>query len=157
MNSPSRPPLALAVLIAFGVVLAQALLVPLFAAPAANLAPRDLPVVVAGPAPAAHAMAGQLRQAEPGAFEVTTVPDAAAAEAALRDRDAYAAFVIGTDRRHAATPPAAAARSSPSSSARPRPRSAAPPASRCRSSTSCRARPTTRAAAASRPGSCPSR
>jgi hypothetical protein len=94
MNSPSRPPLALAVLIAFGVVLAQALLVPLFAAPAANLAPRDLPVVVAGPAPAAQAMAGQLRQAEPGAFEVTTVPDAAAAEAALRDRDAYAAFVI---------------------------------------------------------------
>ena len=85
MNSSSRPPLALAVLIAFGVVLAQALLVPLFAAPAANLAPRDLPVVVAGPAPAADAMAGQLRQAEPGAFQVTTVPDAAAATTRMTD------------------------------------------------------------------------
>src|SRR5690606_4002943 len=31
----------------------------------------------------------------PGAFEVTVVPDAAAAGAALRDRSAYAAFIVG--------------------------------------------------------------
>jgi hypothetical protein len=90
----SQRPLALAVLIAVGVVLAQALLIPLFAAPAANLAPRDLPVVVAGPAPAVEAVASRLKAAEPDAFEITAMPDAGAADAALRDRDAYAAFVV---------------------------------------------------------------
>jgi hypothetical protein len=90
-------PLALAALIAVAVVVVQALLVPLFAGPAANLAPRDLPIVVAGPAPAANALAERLRAERPGAFEVTTVADAAAADRALRDRDAYAAFVVGPD------------------------------------------------------------
>jgi hypothetical protein len=90
-------PLALAVLIAVGVVFAQALLVPLFAAPAANLAPRDLPIAVAGPAPAVEALSQRLGSAEPGAFEITAVPDAAAADAALRDREAYAAFILGAD------------------------------------------------------------
>jgi hypothetical protein len=69
----------------------------MFAWPAANLAPRDLPVVVAGPAPAANEVAGRLASTEPGAFAVSTVPDAAAADAALRDRQAYAAFVVGPD------------------------------------------------------------
>jgi hypothetical protein len=87
--------LGLAALIAVGVVFVQALLVPLFAWPAANLAPRDLPVVVAGPAPAAASLADRLAAADPGAFEVTTVADEAAADNALRDRDAYAAFVVG--------------------------------------------------------------
>jgi hypothetical protein len=91
-----RPnPLAVAVLIAFGVVFAQALLVPLFAAPAANLAPRDLPVVVAGPAPAAQQVADRLSGAEPGAFEITTVATAEEADAILRAHEAYAAFVVG--------------------------------------------------------------
>lgn len=89
------PAAALAVIIATGVVLVQALLVPLFAAPAANLAPRDLPVVVAGPATAAGTLADRLATVQPGAFEVTTVADAAAADDALRDRKAYAAFVVG--------------------------------------------------------------
>jgi hypothetical protein len=83
-----------ALLVAVGVVIIQALLVPLFAEPAAKTAPRDVPVVVAGPAPAAQALAGRLRSAHPGAFAVTAVPDMPAADAALRDRSAYAAFVI---------------------------------------------------------------
>jgi hypothetical protein len=90
-------PLALAALIAVAVVVVQALLVPLFAGPAANLAPRDLPIVVAGPAPAANALAERLRTERPGAFEVATVADAGAADRALRDRDAYAAFVVDPD------------------------------------------------------------
>jgi len=90
-------PLALAALVAVAVVFVQALLVPLFAGPAANLAPRDLPVVVAGPASAANAVAERLRAERPGAFEVTTVADAGAADQALRDREAYAAFVVGPD------------------------------------------------------------
>ncbi|SDZ15936.1 hypothetical protein SAMN05421684_3118 [Asanoa ishikariensis] len=91
MPRQARPPLLIAVLIGVGIVVAQALLVPLFAGPAANLGPRDLPVVVAGPAPAADALAAHL---PPGAFEVTRVPDAAAADALLRDNQAYAAFVL---------------------------------------------------------------
>lgn len=103
-----RPsPAALALVIAVGVVALQALLVPLFSAPAAHLEPRDLPVVVAGPAPAAQGFAGQLQSARPGAFEVTTLADAAAADEALRDRDAYAAFVVGPDGLTLHTAPAA--------------------------------------------------
>ncbi|MEV4618059.1 hypothetical protein AB0J74_04975 [Asanoa sp. NPDC049573] len=92
MPRQGRPPLLIAVLIGVGIVVAQALLVPLFAAPAANLGPRDLPVVVAGPAPAAESLVAHL---PPGAFEITRAPDAAAADALLRDHQAYAAFVIG--------------------------------------------------------------
>jgi hypothetical protein len=86
-----KPPILIATLLALGIVLLQALLVPLFAAPATHLEPRDLPVVVAGP----PAFAQQLSSAKPGAFEVTTVPDAATADQALRDRTAYAAFIVG--------------------------------------------------------------
>ncbi|MBF9129759.1 ABC transporter permease [Plantactinospora sp. S1510] len=92
-----RPPYAVAVLVAVGVVLLQSLLVPLFAGPAANLEPRDLPVVVAGPAPATDVLVRQLTATAPGAFEVIRLPDGTAADQALRDRDAYAAFVIGPD------------------------------------------------------------
>jgi hypothetical protein len=88
------PPLIQAGLLATGVVLLQALLVLWFAWPAKNTAPRDLPVVVAGPAPAATAVADRLRAERPGAFDISTVADATAADQALRDRDAYAAFVI---------------------------------------------------------------
>lgn len=94
-RSPS--PLVVAVLIAVAVVGLQALLVPLFAAPAANIEPRDLPVIVAGPDQAVAGFSKQLESARPGAFEITTVPDATAADAALRDREAYAAFVVGAD------------------------------------------------------------
>src|SRR5438477_332189 len=83
-----------AVLLAVGVVVVQGLLILWFAWPAANLAPRDLPVVVAGPAPVATAVAGRMQQAVPGGFKITMAPDAAAADQALRDRTAYAAFII---------------------------------------------------------------
>lgn len=89
--------LRIAIAIAAGIVLAQALLVPLFAAPATHLEPRDLPVVVAGPPAPAQQLASALSSAKPGAFEVSIVPDAAAADQALRDRKAYAAFIAGAD------------------------------------------------------------
>jgi hypothetical protein len=90
-------PVLVATLVAVAVVVLQALLVAWFAWPAKNLAPRDLPVVVAGPAPATAALADQLRAQEPGAFDVRTVPDAGTADDALRHREAYAAFVVGPD------------------------------------------------------------
>ncbi|MEV0328418.1 hypothetical protein AB0H63_18520 [Micromonospora echinospora] len=103
----ARSPLMLALLVAGLVVGVQALLVPLFAAPAANLAPRDLPVVVAGPAPAVDDVVARLAAARPGGFAVTTRPDAAAADEALRDREAYAALVVGPDGLALHTAPAA--------------------------------------------------
>ncbi|MET8906702.1 hypothetical protein [Micromonospora sp. NPDC004551] len=102
-----RSPWLLAALLVVLAVVVQALLVPLFAAPAAHLAPRDLPVVVAGPAPATAELAGRLAAARPGGFAVTTLPDAAAADRALRDREAYAAFVVGPDGVALHTAPAA--------------------------------------------------
>jgi hypothetical protein len=85
-----RNAITLGVLIAVAVVALQALLVPLFAAPAANMAPRDLPIAVAGP----PAVAAQLEAGHPGAFRVTTVDSATAADAAIRNRDVYGAIVV---------------------------------------------------------------
>jgi hypothetical protein len=95
--SRSTSPVVRAVAVGVIVVALQALMVALFAWPATRLEPRDLPVLVAGPAPAAQAFAGRLATVQPGAFDLTTVPDAATADQQLRDRDAYAAFVLGPD------------------------------------------------------------
>jgi hypothetical protein len=90
-------PVLLAGLVVVAVVLLQALLVTWFAWPAKNTAPRDLPVLVAGPAQATATLVDGLRTERPGAFDVGTVPDAATADAALRARRAYAALVVDRD------------------------------------------------------------
>jgi hypothetical protein len=89
-----RRTLSVAVAVAVAVVALQALLVPLFAGPAARLAPRDLPIAVAGPPAAASGVANGLAAAHPGAFDVRRVADAAAADAAIRDRQVYGAIVL---------------------------------------------------------------
>src|SRR5215207_1927639 len=83
-----RPPLAAIFAVPFVVALALSL----FTCPAAELAPRDLPVGVAGPASAARAIQARLAPRE-GAFEVHRYRDAAAARAAIGDREVYGAFV----------------------------------------------------------------
>jgi hypothetical protein len=88
--SPAQRAIGVAIL----VVALQALMVTAFAWPAASTRPRDLPVVVAGPASAAEALARRLDAAEPGAFDVTAVADADAADQRLRNRQAYGAFVL---------------------------------------------------------------
>ncbi|WP_306204789.1 hypothetical protein [Actinoplanes sp. RD1] len=85
-------PLPLALLIAVAVVALQALLVPLFAGPASHLAPRDLPLAVAGPQPAAEQIVARLEAGRPGAFDLEIVPDG---DAAIRDHEAYGAIVVG--------------------------------------------------------------
>ncbi len=95
--SKTPSPAVRAVGIAIGISVLLGALVSWFAWPAKELEPRDLPVVVAGPAPATAAISQQLASALPGAFEVTTAADAAAADQALREREAYAAFVVGAD------------------------------------------------------------
>jgi hypothetical protein len=72
----------------------QVVLVPLFAAPAANIAPRDLPILVAGQPQATAGLTAALQGAEPGALKIIQRPDAAAADRALRNREAYAALVV---------------------------------------------------------------
>ncbi|MGW8761351.1 ABC transporter permease [Streptomyces sp. NPDC055815] len=81
----------LAVLLLIPVVAALALAV--FAWPAARIAPRDLPIGVAGPAAAADAVEKQLGRHE-GAFEIHRYADGGAARAAIEDRDVYGAVVI---------------------------------------------------------------
>ncbi|MBB5870571.1 hypothetical protein F4553_003950 [Allocatelliglobosispora scoriae] len=90
MNQKS---LRTAAALAVGLVVVQALLVPLFAAPAANIAPHDVPIAVAGPAAAVDPLAAQLANHD-GAFEVTKLADGVAADQAIRDREVYAAFVV---------------------------------------------------------------
>ena len=94
MRKPTPTPLTLGVLIAIVVVTLQALLVPLFAGPAANLAPRDLPIAVAGPPPATAQLAARLDAGHPGAFEVKAVADVAAADEAIKTRQVYGAIVL---------------------------------------------------------------
>jgi hypothetical protein len=92
MRHPSS--LKLGIVLAIAVVALQALLVPLFAGPATHIGPRDLPIAVAGPPPAATGLAGQVTGQHPGAFDVRVLPDAAAADAAIKDREVYAAIVL---------------------------------------------------------------
>src|SRR5689334_15340290 len=87
-------PFGLGVVLAIAVVTLQALLVPLFAGPAAHLEPRDLPIALAGPPSATAAWKAKLVAAHPGAFDIRTVPDAASADEGIRDRSVYGAIVL---------------------------------------------------------------
>jgi hypothetical protein len=78
-----------------GLTALLALLVVAFAWPATQLAPRSLPIVVAGPAEATAQVSAALGQAAPGGFAVTAVTDEAAARAAIENREAYGAIVVG--------------------------------------------------------------
>lgn len=71
-----------------------ALVVILFAWPAARLAPRDLPVGVAGPSPATDAIAADL---DAHGFDVHHYASLADARAAIEDRDVYGALVAAPD------------------------------------------------------------
>lgn len=82
--------------VVFGLIVAalQAVMVLAFAWPAANMAPRDVPLVVAGPQPAAAAVTDQINRQHPGAFSITQVADEATARKALTGRTAYGAIVV---------------------------------------------------------------
>jgi hypothetical protein len=84
MNEHKRRPLAGILL----VPLAAAIVLTLFAWPAARMEPRDLPLGVAGP----PAMEQQLR-AQDGKFDVHRYADEADARAAIEDREVYGAYV----------------------------------------------------------------
>jgi hypothetical protein len=78
-----------------GVAVLVGVLTCLYGWTVTSLRPYDLPVLAAGPAGPARALAEQLSTTEPGALRVRVVADGDAADRALRAREAYAAFVIG--------------------------------------------------------------
>lgn len=75
----------------------------LFAWPAARLAPHDIPVVVAGPAPAAQAITAALAQAQPGGFVVTSVATRDEAVRSVTEQNAYAGVVVTATGREVLT------------------------------------------------------
>lgn len=81
--------------VSLGLTALLCLLVTAFAWPATQLAPRSLPIVVAGPAEATSQVTAALEKAVPGGFAVTPVADEAAARAAIEGRDAYGGVVLG--------------------------------------------------------------
>jgi hypothetical protein len=89
MSSRNRHVIAVVVLVP---VLA-ALALWAFAWPASRVAPRDLPLGVAGPPAAAAQVEKQLERHE-GAFEIHRYADEAAARDAIKDRSVYGAVVV---------------------------------------------------------------
>ena len=79
-----RPPL-IAVITLLTAVLTVFLIA--FAWPSARSEPRNVPLAVAGPAPAVAQIEAGLEQAMPGGFEITAVPDRQAAVQRIEDRD----------------------------------------------------------------------
>ncbi|GAA2392752.1 hypothetical protein GCM10010420_16750 [Streptomyces glaucosporus] len=90
---PAPPPARGIVLIAVLVPVIAALALWAFAWPAARLAPRDLPVGVAGPAAATAPLERSLA-ARGGAFEVHRYAGEAAAREAIENREVYGAVVV---------------------------------------------------------------
>lgn len=80
--------------IALGLSVVIGVLVTAFVWPSSEIAPRDVPIAVAGPAEAVEAVSQQLDQAVPDGFAVTAVGSDAEARAAIEDRDVYGAIVL---------------------------------------------------------------
>jgi cobalamin biosynthesis protein CobD/CbiB len=89
-----RPP-ARALVLALVAAAFQVVVVAANVWPASRTAPRDVPVVVAGPQRSATAVALRIETASPGAFRVERLPDEEAARQALTDRRVYGAIVVG--------------------------------------------------------------
>ncbi|MCP9954582.1 hypothetical protein LUX33_43470 [Actinomadura madurae] len=77
--------------VAVAAAVLQLIMIIAFSWPAARTEPRDVPIVVTGPQ--GGMVADRLDRERPGAFDVRTRPDEAAARAALQDREAYGAIV----------------------------------------------------------------
>ncbi|TCO34119.1 hypothetical protein EV652_102184 [Kribbella steppae] len=90
-DNRQRPPLV--VVITLLTALLTVLLIA-FAWPAARSEPRDVPLAVVGPAPAVAQVEKGLEQAMPGGFELSAVPDRAAAVQKIEDREVYGAIVL---------------------------------------------------------------
>jgi hypothetical protein len=95
MSSRQGHTLARAAAVALAAIAVQFTLVTAYAWPAARLAPRHLPLAVAGPPVAVKAVAGELTRAHPGAFRIIEAGGEAAARGDITGRRAYGAIVVG--------------------------------------------------------------
>lgn len=80
--------------IALGLSVVIGVLVTAFVWPSSEIAPRDVPIAVAGPPEAADTVAQQLEQAVPDGFAVTTVASEDEARQAIEDREVYGAVLL---------------------------------------------------------------
>ncbi len=85
---------ARAVTVALAAIVIQFLLVTAYMWSSARLAPRDLPIDVAGPRPAVTAVTRQITRADPGAFRITSTSPAGARRD-ITSRRAYGAIIVG--------------------------------------------------------------
>ena len=67
-----------------------------FAWPSVRSSVHDVPIAVAGPAAAVTPVSSALRGRLPGGFAITEVPDTAAAEGLIRDREVYGAIDLSS-------------------------------------------------------------
>jgi hypothetical protein len=75
---------------------AVSVLLTAFAWPSVRSSVHDVPIAVAGPAPAVRQISAALDERLPDAFEITEVADTAAAEQLIRDRDVYGAIDVSS-------------------------------------------------------------
>jgi hypothetical protein len=104
-NANSHKPPRAAILL---IPIIAALVLTLFAWPNARLAPRDLPIGVAGPAVAAAPVEQRLGQ-QRGKFDVHRYSDEGAARSAIEDRQVYGAIVATPQGARVLTSSAASA------------------------------------------------
>ncbi len=94
MSAPHPRPVPLPAVVALVVTILTVLLTA-FAWPAVRSEPRDVPLAVAAPPALAGQLSTALEENRPGAFELTEVPDEAAARRAITEREVYGAVVVG--------------------------------------------------------------
>ncbi len=88
-----------AILVAVGATLVILAVFVCFALPGVKSQPRSLPLGIAAPPPVAMQVERGLATAQPDAFAVHRYGDAAAVQAAVRDREMYGGLALGPDGR----------------------------------------------------------
>jgi hypothetical protein len=90
----ARTPWPTVLVLAVALSAGLAVLLSAFAWPATQTRPREVPIAVAGPPPAVDQVRTALEEAQPGAFAVRAVTDAARARELVQDRDVAGALVL---------------------------------------------------------------
>lgn len=80
--------------LAVGLPIVIALMLFAFLAPSFGSGPKDLPLAVAGPEAAVTQLEQGIQAESPDAFDISTLDDAAAVEAAVADREAIGGIVV---------------------------------------------------------------
>lgn len=93
--APVRTPWGRAIGLAVAAAALVAVVLLAFVWPTITSQVKDIPLAVAGPAAQVSAVKSSLESAAPGAFDVTSVSDRAAAVDRIQTRDAYGAIILG--------------------------------------------------------------